>query len=209
MTEIVLCLALVAMALFALRRTSFAAQPIDSYATAEPGFELDRHLAGPLLSEGVIFGPTGKTAARFTARMHGEWHGDTATLNEEFRFASGARQLRCWHITRGTGGAFSATAEDVIGTARGQCAGNAIRMRYKLRLEADAGGHVLNVTDWLFLMPDGSIINRSEFRKFGLKLGELVATIRPAQNSGTTSTDWRLVCSPDDRITPRTGATSA
>jgi hypothetical protein len=55
-----------------------------------------------------------------------------------------------------------------------------VQMRYKIRLPAEAGGHVLNVVDWMYLMPNGTIMNRSQFRKFGLKVAELIATMRPA-----------------------------
>ena len=41
-----------------------------------------------------------------------------------------------------------------------------------------AGGWVLDVTDWMYLMENGTIINRSQFRKFGIKVAELVATMR-------------------------------
>ncbi len=40
-------------------------------------------------------------------------------------------------------------------------------------------GHVLDVTDWMYLMENGTIMNRSQFRKFGIKVAELVATMRP------------------------------
>jgi len=53
-------------------------------------------------------------------------------------------------------------------------------MRYRIRLPKDAGGHVLSVVDWMYLTENGSIINRSEMRKFGIKVAELVATMRPA-----------------------------
>jgi hypothetical protein len=46
-------------------------------------------------------------------------------------------------------------------------------------LTKDAGGHALNVVDWMYLMENGVIINRSQFRKFGIKVAELVATMRP------------------------------
>ena len=39
---------------------------------------------------------------------------------------------------------------------------------------------MLTTTDWMYLGPNGAIVNRSQFRKFGLKVGELVATMRPA-----------------------------
>jgi hypothetical protein len=52
-------------------------------------------------------------------------------------------------------------------------------LNYTIQLTKDAGGHVLQVTDWMYLMENGSIMNRSQFRKFGIKVAELVATIRP------------------------------
>jgi hypothetical protein len=36
----------------------------------------------------------------------------------------------------------------------------------------------LDVTDWMYLMKNGTIMNRSQFRKFGITVAELVATIR-------------------------------
>ncbi len=51
---------------------------------------------------------------------------------------------------------------------------------YRIRLAEDAGGHELDVTDWMYLMENGTIMNRSQFRKFGIKVAELVATMRPA-----------------------------
>ena len=43
------------------------------------------------------------------------------------------------------------------------------------------GSHVLKTVDWMYLTPDGTIVNRSQFRKFGIKVAELVATLRPTE----------------------------
>jgi hypothetical protein len=43
---------------------------------------------------------------------------------------------------------------------------------------------VLDVTDWMYLMENGTIINRSQFRKWGVKVAELIATMRPAPEGG-------------------------
>ena len=173
-------LALAALILLALQRLffSFGAQTPRDYAGTGPVFDPRRHLAGEMLSEGVIYGPTGRVAARFTARMKGEWDNAGGRLAEDFAFATGETMQREWTIT-GTGrDAFTATAPDIEGRAVGELSGATLRMRYRLRLEEPAGGHLLNVTDWLYLAPNGVILNRSEMRKFGIKVGELVATIR-------------------------------
>ena len=66
----------------------------------------------------------------------------------------------------------------MVGTAEGVATGNAVRMTYRLQLPERAGGHVLDVVDWLYLMEDGSIVNRSEMRKFTVKAAELFAVFR-------------------------------
>ena len=46
-------------------------------------------------------------------------------------------------------------------------------------LPEESGGHTLDVTDWLYRTENGIIMNKSEMRKFGIKVAELVATMRP------------------------------
>ena len=172
--------ALVALTLLALNRLffGFTAQSPRDYAGSAPVFDPRRHLAGEMQSDGVIYGPTGRVAARFTARMRGDWDNAGGSLAEVFDFATGQQQQRLWTITDAGSARFTATAPDVEGVAVGELSGATLRMRYRLRLAQDAGGHLLNVTDWLYLAPNGVILNRSEMRKFGIKVAELVATIR-------------------------------
>lgn len=163
----------------ARRWIGFAAQRPAYYADTAPVFDLRRHLSGTFLSEGVIYGPLGRVDSRFVARMQGDWQGDQGTLRESFRFASGATQTRAWQLRLTEGNRFTATAEDVVGTAHGVQSGAALRLTYRLRLPVDAGVHVVSVVDWLYLTENGHIVNRSEMRKFGVKVAELVATMRP------------------------------
>jgi hypothetical protein len=74
---------------------------------------------------------------------------------------------------------FTATADDIVGEAHGIVSGPTIKMTYKIVLPEDAGGHTLSVTDWLYRTENGIIMNKSEMRKFGIKVAELVATMRP------------------------------
>ena len=79
----------------------------------------------------------------------------------------------------GEGNTFTATAEDIVGEAQGVVSGSTVSMRYQIVLPPEAGGHTLTATDWLYLTQDGVIMNKSEMRKFGLKVAELIATMRP------------------------------
>lgn len=158
---------------------SFRAQNPADYATTGPAFSLQEHLSGEILSEGLIYGPAGKMTNSFVATMRGEWDGDTGTLSEEFTYSNGKKHNRKWFLKLGEGNSFTATADDIIGEARGTVSGATIKMEYKIVLPGDSGGHVLNVTDWLYLTENGVIMNKSELRKFGFKVAELIATMRP------------------------------
>jgi hypothetical protein len=185
MTSILSALAgaLIVLIVIALRTrfASFQAQDPADYRGKGPDFDLRRHLSGPLTCEGVIFGPTGRVSSRFVADMEGSWNGSTGTLAEVFRYDSGTVQHRAWTLALGQDGAITATAADVEGTGQGRVTGPGVMLRYRIRLTPEAGGHVLDVTDWMYLVENGTIINRSQFRKFGIKVAELVATIRPAE----------------------------
>jgi len=158
----------------------FRAQSPEDYADTGPAFVPQEHLSGPIVAEGVIFGPTGRVASRFDATMEGVWDGNSGTLTEDFTFSTGNRQQRAWQITLGDDGTVTATASDVIGEAKGKLSGATLSLRYRIRLSEAAGGHVLDVADWMYLTPGGTVVNRSEMRKFGVLVGELVATLRPA-----------------------------
>lgn len=173
-----LVVALVA-AMIIHRLTGFGAQKPQDYAGTGPAFDLRRHLSGPILCEGMIYGPTGRVATRFVAQMEGRWDGNVGTLAEHFRYDSGRRQDRCWTLALGNDGAIRAEAPDLVGVGSGRVEGSAVQLRYRIKLDAEAGGHELDVTDWLYLMENGTILNRSQFRKFGIKVAELVATMRP------------------------------
>ena len=100
-------------------------------------------------------------------------------MTEEFRYDSGTTQNREWRLTLGNDGSIKAEAEDVVGMGQGVQSGPGVVLNYRIRLPKESGGHVLDTTDWMYLMENGAIINRSQFRKFGITVAELVATMRP------------------------------
>ena len=158
----------------------FASQRPAQYANlAGPAFAPRQHLNGPILCEGVIYGPLGRVTSRFVARFDGKWEGNRGTLTEHFRYDSGEVQNREWQLSLGNDGTLQAEASDLVGTGHGTLSGPTVQMTYNLRLPQKAGGHVLSVNDWMYLTENGTIMNRSQFRKFGIKVAELVATMRP------------------------------
>jgi hypothetical protein len=180
--KIFLSLAIVGLLLVLWRPTvGFRWQTPEHYSDTAPGFDIKKHLGGNMVSDGVIYGPTGRVVTRFVADMEGVWDGETGTLSEFFSYAGGGGIERKWFLEMGENGTFTATADDIIGVATGVQSGATVQLKYKLKLAEDAGGHILDVVDWLYLMENGTIINRSQMRKFGIKVAELVASIRPVE----------------------------
>lgn len=171
-------LAMLGLMLLRARLAGFIAQRPEDYAEAVPRLDLREHLKGAIKCEGVIYGPLGRVASRFDADFEAEWQGNRGIMREHFRYDSGNRQDREWRLTLGNDGTIRAEAEDLVGPGTGRQTGSAAQLHYRIRLPREAGGHVLSVTDWMYLTPGGVIVNRSQFRKFGIKVAELVATMR-------------------------------
>ncbi|MEP2640902.1 DUF3833 domain-containing protein [Roseobacter sp.] len=161
------------------RMTGFVAQTPEDYEDGTPDFDVRAHLNGPMLCEGVIYGPLGRVSSRFVADFDCTWDGNTGVIDEHFVYDDGSTQDRKWHLQVTDTGALAATADDVVGQGAGRQTGPAVMLTYKIRLPDNAGGHVLKTLDWMYLTPNGTIMNRSQFRKFGIKVAELIATIRP------------------------------
>lgn len=162
------------------RYADFRAQAPNDYTGQAGDFDVRKVLNGPMICEGVIYGPTGRVTSRFAADFDVSWTDTSGVMRETFRYDDGSVQERAWHLTLTDPQNFEARADDVVGIGRGVQSGDAVQLTYKFRLPESAGGHVLDTVDWMYLAPNGTVINRSQFRKFGIKVAELVAVIRPA-----------------------------
>jgi len=153
-------------------------QALDDYAGETPTLDLREYLDGSLSASGIFFDRAGRADMRFVVEMEGSWDGDTGTLAERFRYSDGHSDERVWTIRFQDDGRFTATAHDVVGEARGGQRGNAAMMRYRLRIPRNGDEVVVSMEDWLYLQEDGTLINRTKMRKFGLTVGELVVAFR-------------------------------
>ncbi len=170
---------LVGFVIWACRQIGFAAQRPGQYrAAAGPALDLTRHLSGEVQCDGVIYGPLGRVVSRFSAEFMVTWANGGGIMTERFLYEDGSVQTREWRLHLHDGGRVTATAHDVVGEGQGQLSGPTLRLRYRLRLPEDAGGHLLDVVDWMYLTPNGTIVNRSRFYKWGITVAELVATMR-------------------------------
>ncbi|MBD0866533.1 MAG: DUF3833 family protein [Rhodobacteraceae bacterium] len=164
--------------MFAKRQfMSFLAQKPEDYSDATDVFDIRTHLNGPMICEGLVYGPTGRVSSRFVGYFNAEWNRDEGVITEHFLYNDGTTQDRTWRLKVLPDRGIDARADDVIGG--GYQSGPSVQLKYRIRLPKSSGGYVLDAVDWMYLTPSGAIVNRSQFRKFGIKVAELFATIRP------------------------------
>ena len=173
------------------RYLSFRAQTPGDYASQTPVLDIREHLNGAILCEGVIYGPTGRVSSRFVADFEARWDGNRGVMEEHFSYDSGTKQDRKWTLTLNDDGSIKAEAPDLVGAGSGRQSGSSVLLNYRIKLPESSGGHELDVTDWMYLMENGTIMNRSQFRKFGFKVAELVATMRPAPAEAAKPTETK------------------
>ncbi|MEO0348013.1 MAG: DUF3833 family protein, partial [Pseudomonadota bacterium] len=111
--------------------------------------------------------------SRFEVTMHGSWQGNNGVLNEHFLYDNGNKQKRIWHITKLDQEHYLGKANDIIGEARGQQCGAAIRWRYQMLIPVKNLKLKLNFDDWMWQINKDVMINRSYLKKFGITLAEL------------------------------------
>ncbi|MGA1204385.1 MAG: DUF3833 domain-containing protein [Opitutales bacterium] len=146
---------------------------IEDYKDEKPVVDVKEHFNGPIKAWGLIQGRNGKVLARFDVEMVGRWEGDSGVLEESFDFYDGRTQRRVWKIQRTGDNQYEGRAGDIIGKAKGEQSGNAVRWSYDMDLEVGGKTYKIRFDDWMWLMNDGILINRSYLKKFGFTVAEL------------------------------------
>ena len=143
------------------------------YAAEKPVLDLAQYFNGELVAHGVFTDRSGKVARRFVVKMKGTWSGNQGVLDEDFTYSDGKKERRVWRLKKLPGGRYIGTADDVVGTAQGQAAGNAFQWAYTLRLPVDDKVYDVQFDDWMYLMDDRVMLNKAQMSKFGIRLGEV------------------------------------
>jgi hypothetical protein len=156
-----------------------APTPAD-YVAQTPVLDLREYFNGRLMAHGLVTDRAGKVVRRFSVVMNCRWIGDEGVLEEDFTYSDGQRDRRVWRLQKLPGGRYTGTADDVVGTAQGQAAGNAFQWAYTLRLPVDGRVYEVQFDDWMYLMDSRVMLNKAVMSKFGIRLGEVtLAFVRP------------------------------
>lgn len=151
---------------------------VERYRAEQPVLDLKTYLNGTLDAWGIFQGRDGEVQKRFHVVIDAQWEGDTGVLDEHFKWSDGTTSRRVWTLVRQADGSFRGTADDVVGEALGEISGNTLRWRYVLALPVDGKVYNVDFDDWMFLMDDKVMLNRSAMSKWGVRLGEVTLSFR-------------------------------
>lgn len=166
------------MLMLCLLLVSCTAVEVEHYRNEEPRLDLRAFFVGHVDAWGMFQKRSGEVVKRFHVEITGSLDGDQLILDERFRYSDGTTQRRVWTLTEDSPGRWRGTAADVIGEARGEVAGNALRWRYVLSLPVDDSVYQVDFDDWMYLIDENTLANRSFMSKFGVELGQVTLFFR-------------------------------
>ncbi|MAZ80620.1 MAG: hypothetical protein CMP18_02420 [Rickettsiales bacterium] len=143
------------------------------YEKNNPKIDIRDFFNGNLEAFGIVRDRSNKVIKTFKAKIKGSWQGNIGTLEEHFEFSDNKKDHRVWTIKMIDDHNFSATAHDVVGIAHGKQYGNAVKMQYILTIAVDDKKYDIKIDDWMYLIDNKSLINVSDMKKFGFKVGSL------------------------------------
>jgi hypothetical protein len=152
---------------------------IEDYKDYQPSFNLYDYFQGNTRGWGIFQDRSGNLKRQFVVDING-YKNDKGelVLEEDFVWSDGEKSRRVWKITQSSPNQFKGKADDVVGEASGVSAGNALNWTYDLRLPVGDKTYVVSFDDWMFLQPDGVLLNRAKMRKFGFGLGEVFISFK-------------------------------
>jgi hypothetical protein len=146
---------------------------IEDYKDEKPTLILEEYLNGTFDAYGMFINRSGQVTRRMHVVMNATWKGDEGILDEDFTWSDGEKQKRIWHLKKISPTKYEGRAEDVVGVATGEVSGNAFHWEYTLAVNVDGSVYNFSFDDWMYLMNDQVLINRTEMSKFCFTVGRI------------------------------------
>ena len=146
---------------------------LDDYQGTSPEFDLKDYFSGDVTAWGIVQDYSTKLTRRFCVDIVSTWQGNQGQLHETFYYHDGEQQIRIWELEIGEGGKVTGTAADVVGQASGQANGTAFNWNYTLTVDIGDSTYDFAIDDWMYMLDDTRMMNRSYMSKFGVTLAEI------------------------------------
>ncbi len=169
---------LIPVVMGALALMGCSGMTIEEFAGRTPELKIEEYFAGRTRAWGIFEDRFANLRREFTVDIEGTWDGRELVLDERFDYADGEKDRRVWRLTRDATGGWEGRTDDAVGPAAGRVAGNAFNFRYDINLKMGDGRMKVHFDDWMYLQPDGVLINRAYVTKWGFDVGSVTLTFR-------------------------------
>lgn len=150
-----------------------AVNDVNVYRNESPKLDLEKFFIGKTDAWGIFQKRSGEVVKRFHVEIEGKKVGEELVLDEQFTYSDGTKQQRIWRLSKSGTNRWSGRADDVKGDAQGELAGNAFKWEYVLLLPVDGTTYEMHMDDWMYLVDENTLVNRTKMSKFGIDLGEV------------------------------------
>ena len=157
------------------------------FAENGPCLQIEDYFQGKTRAWGLFEDRFGVVRRQFTVDIDGTWDGTELVLDERFVYDDGEHDRRVWTIRKTGEQTYEGRADDIIGVATGEASGNALNWRYDMDLAIGGGSWRVTFNDWMFLQPDGVMLNRARVTKFGFEIGTVTLAFRKEDASTGTA----------------------
>ena len=148
--------------------------PVAHFAGPGPQFDPIGFFTGHVRSWGVLENRSGEPTGRVETDCVGTVEADgSLDMQQRLTFGDGSSQQREWRMRRTAPGQFEVTANDVVGIGHGEAAGRAFHLRWVLATEPGVPLRNVLLNQWMYLMGDGALVNRTLVSKLGVTLAEV------------------------------------
>ena len=148
--------------------------PVSHFADASPELDPVRFFTGHVRSWGVLENRSGAPTGTLTTDCQGSLEPDGRLhMVQRLTYGDGTAAMRDWHMHRTAPGRFEATANDMVGTAHGEAAGRAFHLRWVLATKPGDPLRNVRMDQWMYLMNDGAMVNRTTITKLGVVAAEV------------------------------------
>ena len=154
-------------------------QPKD-FDQQEPRLNLEKYFAGKSSGNGIFFDRSDNYSLGLEVTLDGSWDEATQTfkLHEQLHYSDGKQKERTFTIKKIDPHHYRGQAEGFDGAIDIEVYGNVARWRYVVMENVDGSVWHLDGDDWMFLQPNGTVLNRAWISKYGLAVGEVFLSIQ-------------------------------
>jgi len=168
-------LSLIACCVAAILVSGCDRQPHSSVSSGiGSAFDPVTFFAGHTHSWGVIENRSGAPREWVVTDSHGEQDGpEKLRMVQHLSFQDGTTQERDWTLWRSGPDAFDATANDMVGSAKGEADGSTFHWQWVWARSPGNSVMDMTMTQWMYRLADGSVMIRTTVSKFGVIVAEV------------------------------------